>query len=306
MNINLSNAAAKKRKGKNKKPSSTKKKKSVFDDDSSSDDDAVTRQPSSSLLSSTSLRAGVNRELIAEQAALRKQAQKAMLGSSHHVIDYDAEYESFSAGHKHEEQKKKVDKDESKQVGAKRESRYVKALLEKAKDREQEKEIIMERKIAKEQALEEQNEEYAGKEKFVTKAYKRKLAERAAWLKEEEKRSKLEEKEDVTKRNHQGAMVGFYNNIMAPGRDEEKDVPVESSDGVQNENEESERKNVSFSTGKSENGRQYNRGEGLSVGDDVVEENESELMRQSLRAQKLEKIFAARDRYLQRRDAIAC
>ena len=323
MNINLSNVA-KKRNAKKPKPSNRQKRKSVLEESSSSsEDDAAIHKPSRSnrgvqggalsTSTSTSIRASINRELIAEQAALRKQAQKAMSSSNYHVLDYDAEYESFSAGHLHQVQTKRKDKEDehSKQgvgVGVKRKSRYMKALLKKAQDRQQEQEIITERQIAKEQALEEEKEEYAGKEKFVTQAYKQKLAEREVWLKEEEKRTRLEEEQDVTKRNHQGAMVGFYNNIMASGTtDKGKDetVSVESSNhkGQSSEDGKSERKSL---MGKNEKGRQYDRERGpTSFNDDVMEENESDFMRQSRRAKKLEKIFAARDRYLKRRDAAA-
>ena len=305
MNINLTNATAKKRKAKksgSSKSSVSKKKRSVFEeDDSASDDnDHSASQPISRYSSSTSARAGFNRELIAEQAALRKQAEKVMGSSSHTIIDYDGDYESFSAGHKHQEQKKKEDTEESKRSGVKKESRYVGALLKKAKDRQQEREIIMERKIAKEQALEEENDEYAGKEKFITKAYKQKLAEREAWMKEDEKRTKLEELEDVTKQNHQGAMVGFYNSIIAD--DNEK----ATRNRFQSTNKDSRRKGQGATENIREERSNFRQESPTLDEDDVIEEEESDFLRQSRRAKQLEKIFAARDRYLERRGALLC
>ena len=84
-------------------------------------------------------------------------------------------------------------------------SRYIGELLKAAKQRERERDVIHERKVAKEQAQEEA--EYMGKDKFVTKAYKQKLAERELWAQEEEARRLEEEEEDVTKRTGEGAFT---------------------------------------------------------------------------------------------------
>lgn len=67
--------------------------------------------------------------------------------------------------------------------------------MKKAKEREREQEIIYERKLAKERSKEDHL--YAGKDKFVTGAYKKKLAEQAKWMEEERLRQLREEKEDV-------------------------------------------------------------------------------------------------------------
>lgn len=74
--------------------------------------------------------------------------------------------------------------------------RYIQALMDKAKVREREHEIIYERKLAKERSKEDHL--FADKDKFVTGAYKRKLAEQAKWLEEERVRQLREEKEDVS------------------------------------------------------------------------------------------------------------
>lgn len=74
--------------------------------------------------------------------------------------------------------------------------RYIGALLKKAKDRERTQEMVMERKIQKEQAAEAHL--YGDKEKFVTGAYKRKLAEDAKWREEERRREELEAANDVS------------------------------------------------------------------------------------------------------------
>lgn len=62
--------------------------------------------------------------------------------------------------------------------------------------REREHEIIYERKLAKERSKEDHL--FGDKEKFVTGAYKRKLAEQAKWLEEERLRQLREEREDVS------------------------------------------------------------------------------------------------------------
>eukprot|EP00934_Nitzschia_sp_Nitz4_P003666 Nitzschia sp. Nitz4//scaffold91_size79674//25029//25807//NITZ4_005360-RA/size79674-snap-gene-0.117-mRNA-1//1//CDS//3329560079//3656//frame0 len=92
-------------------------------------------------------------------------------------------------------------------------SRYIADLLKASKKRERERDAIFERKVAKEQAEEEQMEEYAGKEKFVTKAYRRKLEEREQWQAEQEEMERQESAQDVRKRTGGMAMASFYGNM---------------------------------------------------------------------------------------------
>ena len=68
--------------------------------------------------------------------------------------------------------------------------------MEKAKQREREHEVVYERKLAKERSQEDHL--YADKDKYVTSAYKKKLAEQAKWMEEERLRELREEKEDVS------------------------------------------------------------------------------------------------------------
>ncbi|XP_059310866.1 uncharacterized protein LOC132062284 [Lycium ferocissimum] len=77
--------------------------------------------------------------------------------------------------------------------------KYIQMLMEKAKQREREHEVIYERKIAKERSKDDHL--YADKDKFVTAAYKRKLQEQAKWLEEERLRELREERDDVTKKS---------------------------------------------------------------------------------------------------------
>ena len=110
-------------------------------------------------------RTAVNREIVAEQAALRQRAEAAMMAASNansNVYDYDAEYESFSSG------KKKQKQDEAAAVAStasKKDAkpRYITNLLKTAERRNQEREVIHERKIAKEQQEVDDNLQYEGK-----------------------------------------------------------------------------------------------------------------------------------------------
>lgn len=68
--------------------------------------------------------------------------------------------------------------------------------MEKAKQREREQEIVYEKKLLKERSKDDHL--FADKEKFVTSAYKNKLAEQAKWLEEERLMKFREEREDVS------------------------------------------------------------------------------------------------------------
>ena len=162
-------------------------------DDESSDDDTSTADVA------TTARSAVNRAIAAEQAALRQRAEAAMMAASSsasNVYDYDAEYESFSS------EKKKQKQDETAaaaaSVATKKDAqpRYITNLLKTAQRRNQEQEVIYERKIAKEQQAEDESLQYEGKEKFITSSYRQKLAEREQWAKDEEERTKREEEEE--------------------------------------------------------------------------------------------------------------
>ncbi|XP_065017803.1 uncharacterized protein LOC135644261 [Musa acuminata AAA Group] len=80
-----------------------------------------------------------------------------------------------------------------------RNSKYIETLMEKAKQREGEHEIVYERKLLKERSKDDHL--FADKEKFVTGAYKKKIAEQEKWLDEERLRQIREERDDVTKKS---------------------------------------------------------------------------------------------------------
>ncbi|KAI6783830.1 uncharacterized protein J7T54_001706 [Emericellopsis cladophorae] len=124
----------------------------------------------------------------------RKNAEAAAdLDSS--VYEYDKVYESLKP-------KKHTTKEDKE-----RKPKYMRGLMEAADVRKRDQLIAEEKKIARER--EEEGDEYADKEKFVTEAYKRQQEENKK-LQEEEKRKEEEE----AKKNQAGGMSGFYKNLL--------------------------------------------------------------------------------------------
>ena len=149
----------------------------------------------------------VNKQIAREQAAARRRAQAALQSMDDpSIYDYDGAYEAFNDVDK----SKKEQEDKSSEP---KKSRYITDLLKAAKTRERERDAIHERKVAREQAEEDAQEEYQGKEKFVTKAYKRKLEERKRWETEQEEKQREEEANDVTKKSANAAFANFYTNL---------------------------------------------------------------------------------------------
>jgi coiled-coil domain-containing protein 55 len=73
--------------------------------------------------------------------------------------------------------------------------KYIQNLIQKAKEREQYREIVYEKKIAKERSKDDHL--FADKDKYITEAYRRKLAEREKQMELERLRELQEEREDV-------------------------------------------------------------------------------------------------------------
>lgn len=302
MNFNIKESTKRKNGGKQQSALSfglnTRKNKassSILQDESSSSSSSSEKEEESGDIS----RKNVNREIAAEQAALRKRAEKAIseMSTINNIHDYDAEYESFSSDR---QQKIKKIQEEKKKMNLPKESRYISHLMEKAKERKQEREIILERKIAREQEAEGLDDEYLGKDKFVTKAYKRVLEERENWLEKEKKQSKIEEEEDVTKRKGTGVM-GLYNNFDAIIGNGENRKGVNTKPN----NEGSGQENLDKAYNFNENG--FRAGKSKEGDDDhsyvdaeSVDGMDEELKEQASRAERLHKIFSARDRYLDR------
>ncbi|KAL4428308.1 hypothetical protein ABPG75_002397 [Micractinium tetrahymenae] len=142
---------------------------------------------------------------IARQAA-RKQSDKkvadmhaAALAEDAAIFDYDSHYDSIQESRAQPKRQEKLQ----------RQSRYIAGLLEKAEERKQEQDILYERQLAKERAAEDHL--FGDKEKFVTAAYRAKLAERQAWLAERKRKEEEEQANAVEKRGHMG---DFYRNLL--------------------------------------------------------------------------------------------
>lgn len=169
-----------------KKPLPLAKKPSIFNEDDDEEDtveQAIARQ------------AAKNRAL--KEVELQ---HKAALEQDSTVFDYDGVYDDMKAKSappiKEDPELKKP--------------KYITKLLDKAKTRQQEQEVIYERKLLKER--EREDHLYGDKEKYVTTAYKQKLAEQAKWLEEERLRELREQAEEVTKRSD---LSDFYRNLLS-------------------------------------------------------------------------------------------
>ncbi|KAG0462420.1 hypothetical protein HPP92_020896 [Vanilla planifolia] len=153
---------------------------SIFGNDD--DDDDVTKEISRQASKSRAL------QMIDEQ-------QKKALEEDPLAFGYDEVYDEMKSN----AARSRV------QDQSKREPKYITSIIESAKKREHEHEIVYERKLLKERSKEDHL--YEDKEKFVTSAYKKKLAERANWLEEERLRELHEAKDDVTKKSD---LTDFY------------------------------------------------------------------------------------------------
>jgi Coiled-coil domain-containing protein 55 (DUF2040) len=182
--------------------------KNVFDDESDEDSNEGSNGGNADDDNNKDGRRIVNQQIAREQAALRRRAQAALQSvEDPTVYDYDGAYETYNGKNDDGEGTSGSAKSEPKQ------SRYIGDLLKAAKTRERERDAIYERKVAQEQAVEDAQEEYQGKEKFVTNAYKRKLEERKQWETEQEQKDREEEANDVTKKSANAAFASFYSNL---------------------------------------------------------------------------------------------
>ncbi|KAK6184002.1 hypothetical protein SNE40_006553 [Patella caerulea] len=160
------------------------KAKNIFGDDSDEEKDGIV----------------VPRKPTVNQNKVKKQTQIAIdkaLSEDPSVYEYDSLYDDMQA-----EKNKKTAKPEKKQD---KRPRYITGLLKAAEVRKREQERRVERKVQKER--EEEGEEFAGKEEFVTSAYKKKMEEIQA---EEEKERREAAMEDILDVKKQKDMSGFY------------------------------------------------------------------------------------------------
>jgi len=244
MNISLHAAGNKNQKkgsaslafGLNSRKKNTNPSNNVFgdDDDSSgngSDDDDTNQN--------ISRRDVVNKQIAREQAARRRRAQADLASvKDKSVYDYDGAYDSFQA------KTDTTNVEEAKYPEKK--SKYIGDLLKAAKVRERERDTIFERRNAREQAEENDKDDYKGKEKFVTGSYKRKLQERKQWEAEQEQKDLEEAANDVTKKSAGAAFAGFYGNLNRSAMMDQKkkgDKALSSDNEDENGEGDKEKKN---------------------------------------------------------------
>lgn len=161
---------------------------SVFNVDSSDEETEEVSQPSH-------LKTGAFRNM-------KRQARidiQAAMEEDPTVYQYDELYDDMKDAKEKVIAEKKVDKT----------SKYAKKLMRNAALRKLENDKHFERKCAKE--IEEEGDEFADKESFITSSYKAKLAELAVLEAEHKRMEEEEAKNDVTK---QSDLSAFYRNIL--------------------------------------------------------------------------------------------
>ncbi|TKY50683.1 Nuclear speckle splicing regulatory protein 1 [Spatholobus suberectus] len=128
-----------------------------------------------------------------------EEQQKKALEEDPSVFDYDGVYDKM----KEKETLPLVQDREE------RKPKYIQNLIKKAKEREQYREIVYEKKIAKERSKDDHL--YSDKDRFITEAYRKKLAERERQMELERLRELQEERDDVTKKKD--FLLDFYSNL---------------------------------------------------------------------------------------------
>ena len=311
MNISLSSAGNKKQKkggsslafGLNNRKKSTNPSSNVFGDDGDSSDNDSDDGTNHGM----SRRDVVNKQIAREQAALRRRAQAdlASANDTAGVYDYDGAYDSFRPTAE-STAKPEVDKEKK--------SKYIGDLLKAAKVRERERDAIYERRNAREQAEEEANADYRGKEKFVTKSYKRKLQERKQWEAEQEQKEREEEANDVTKKAAGSAFAGFYGNLNRSAMTEQTSKSDEVNDSVGGKGQEDSKPSDDDDDfdprqgflGGFERSSQPDTSDANKDGFATVQdEDETKAPTLSMREIREKKVAEARVRYLQRKQSVA-
>mmetsp|Transcript_9543 Transcript_9543/g.14302 ORF Transcript_9543/g.14302 Transcript_9543/m.14302 type:complete len:189 (-) Transcript_9543:106-672(-) len=162
--------------------------------------------------------------------------------------------------------------------------------------------------------------EYRDKDQFVTKSYKRKLEERQQWIDDDKVKIAKDEHNDVRKKVAGTAMMGLdwskmENTSVSSSIPEAKHVDKGSSnnndrDRIEN-NKSSSFREINSDDDRKQSAVPYSRDSRTTrthaqndqpVGEEI--EIDEELNEQNIRVQRLKKIFAARDRYLIRRQVV--
>ncbi|KAK8088042.1 coiled-coil domain-containing protein 55-domain containing protein [Apiospora hydei] len=215
------------KKATNSKPAPPKRKPIFGGDDDSDDDGASNSGPQATKISELD-----DDDFSSKPAALSKKSlqkpqismfgdlssslesrkrQEAVEELDPSIYDYDGVYDSL----KPEKVAAPEDVD--------RRPKYMKSLLQSAAVRKRDALIAEEKKVARER--EEEGEEYADKEKFVTEAYKKQQ--------EENRRIEAEERvreEEEAKKNKGGGMTAFYKDLLNRGDQRHAEVMKAAED----------------------------------------------------------------------------
>ncbi|EME44905.1 hypothetical protein DOTSEDRAFT_169961 [Dothistroma septosporum NZE10] len=136
------------------------------------------------------------------------QASKAQVKAAQQVDETIFDYDSF---HDAKQSVANAKKAASKQDAIERKPKYINNLLDAAERRKKDQQVAMEKKLQRDR--EEEGDEFADKENFVTGAYKQQQEENKRL--EEEERKKAEEEAEKKKRLGLGnGMQGFYRTMM--------------------------------------------------------------------------------------------
>ncbi|RSL65594.1 hypothetical protein CEP54_004180 [Fusarium duplospermum] len=149
------------------------------------------------------------------------------------VYEYDSVYDSLKP-------KKQATKEDEE-----RKPKYMRNLMQAAEVRKRDALIAEEKKIAREREAE--GDEYAGKEKFVTEAYKKQQEENKRL--EEEERKKEEEE---AKKNKGGGMSAFYRKLLDKDEQRHSDAVKAAEEKAKNGAPEEEEKEDQGETEKTD------------------------------------------------------
>jgi coiled-coil domain-containing protein 55 len=138
----------------------------------------------------------------ASAMAASKSALKAAEEIDATIFDYDSFHDAKSTVHE-------AKKEATRQDAIDRKPKYINNLLDAAARRKQDQQIAREKQLQRER--ENEGDEFADKEKFVTGAYKQQQEETRKLEEEEKRRAEEEEKR---KRQMGGGMQSFYRNMM--------------------------------------------------------------------------------------------
>lgn len=141
------------------------------------------------------------RQDVSTMAATKSRIKKAEEVDAS-IFDYDAFHDAKASV-------VEAKKEAAKQDAIDRKPKYINNLLDAAARRKQDQQIAKEKLLRRER--ENEGDEFADKEKFVTDAYKQQQEETRRL--EEEEKNRLEE-EEARKRKMGGGMQGFHRNLL--------------------------------------------------------------------------------------------